>query len=139
MKLKIFDITNTPKAQPKGVPFLSVSAAGCFTINKVLEEQLTLKEGAAVKLAQDESRPKDWFLIVLPARKSYSSDQSTAEGFLIRRTSKHLCFNSAGIKDLLFKSVGYPGKSGRIQISREPIQHDGLTLIPLITSTSKVK
>ena len=132
MKLKIFDITNT-KSQPKGRPYLTISAKGIFTLNKAMCDDCALKEGDVLKFAQDEKRPGDWYLIT-GAKKE--------EGFTLRSKGKAgtmLMFNCAGLAEEIFKSLNYKEKSGRIATGCEPIQHDGLTLIPLITSTLKAK
>ena len=131
LKLKIYDTTNTPACNPQGRPFIHVNLKGCFTINKAAAALLGLKHGEAVKLAQDENRPKDWYII---------AGVSKAEGFVIRKkTDTTFQFNCKGLADLIFTSNNCAERAGRIGIGSEPLEHNGLTLHSLITGMLAAK
>ena len=78
-----------------------------------------------MQLLQDEDDPENWYLQVVKS-----------DGFVLREKQsgnyKNLVFASTALVRLVFESVAYEGKSGRVLIG-EPIKHGKATLHTLIT------
>jgi len=128
MKLKTFNTINVASLSSKiQKPFIQVNAkTGLFNINNAACELMGLKDNDMIQFHQSEEEPSDWYL-----------EQVKKDGFVIRNkenVGKGNLFNSTKICRMIFDSIAYEGKSGRIYIG-EQITVNKQKLWTLITSS----
>ncbi len=129
MNLKKYD-TTTDCGIFQG-PYVRITKGGIWTFNKVTAKDLGVKVGDRITIFQDEENPKDWYLHI---------DRSPS-GFLVRDSAGQLRFSSKPSFVRMIESLGKDPKkisSAAIQIGK-PFDHDGLELLPLITSGIKLR
>jgi hypothetical protein len=123
LQLLRFDRTNILVAT-KLEPTISLSMSNVWRINKAAMAQMKLKEGQQVAVFQNPKEPRDWYIAVVPSN-----------GFELRGKQANMEFNSKDLKLQLFTALEWEHPCGTMKMGTEPIQFDGLTLWPLITSS----
>lgn len=125
MKLKIY--TRDAASRMPGIPKIRVAKSGLITINPGAAERIGIKLGDIISLAQDEERPKDWYLNV----------NGDPAGYKCRvDKNKSFAFNSVPITTTVLKSLGQDA-SISIAVGAESIEFDGKIFWPLITAGIK--
>lgn len=126
MKLKTFNTTNVQSFGRAQAAFISISSTtGLFTLNKASAELIGAKDGTMIQFHQSEDEPTDWYIEVVKE-----------DGFQIRTSSKigqGFLFNSSKLAHIIFDSVAYTGKGGRVYVG-ESIKPGKQTLFTLITA-----
>lgn len=135
MTLKAFGpdtvITHVPES-----PLITISRAGTFSMNPHTAKLVGIKEGAYVRLFQDEKNQTDWYLAVV---------KDSAKGFKVRvkvdgKGTRRLLFQSMPTAKLLFASIEQPTRTSGTMLlgSESTLGMDGMDLYPIITSSLKV-
>ena len=128
MKLKTFNTTNIQafgKANTK--PYLQInSGTGLISINKQASDLIGIKDGSQVQFHQSEETPSDWFIEVVKDA-----------GFIVRTKDSYedrCVFNSTKLARLIFDSVEFTGKGGRVYLGEE-VKNGKQKLFTLITAS----
>lgn len=129
MKLKKYD-TSTDSGSFQG-PYLRITRGGIWTFNKGTAKILGVEASDRITLFQDEGNLKDWYMHI---------DRSPS-GFLVRDSAGQLRFSSKPSYVAILGSLGKDPdqiSSVAIQIGKK-FDHNGLLLLPLLTSGIKIK
>lgn len=129
MKLKTFNLTNTPSVGRTQLPQIGVNIkSGLIRINKAACELMQLEGTHQIAFLQDEAEPGDWYLEIVKK-----------DGFPVRGKINQpgLFAQSTTIVRNIFDSMSYIKLSGIIRIAKEPVKLDKRLLWPLLTTNLK--
>ena len=132
MKLKIYNRHTVPSTKQVDPTISLNSKTGLININASAAAIINLNDGDFVGLVQDETSPKDWFLF-----KSTKED-----GFRVRNLKqnvKQVSFNNVTVVRDLYESIKFSDNSTKMRVSNVTVMHEGLLLLPIITSSAVKK
>lgn len=125
MKLKVFNIVNTPLSGRTQLPNIGVNRkSGLMRINKAACELLNIDATDQVNFLHDEDQKGDWYLEVVKK-----------DGFPLRSKPNNpgLIAQSTSIVANIYESMDYKKLSGIIRIAKEPVKEGKQNLWPLLT------
>lgn len=124
MKLKSYNKQNTITVN---APKIAFRAKGLIVFNKSACDMLNIKNGDTVEIAQDQEKPKDWF-ISLSAGK---------EGFVLSPLKgDNLKFNCRVLCDDVWESLGFD-RTISMLISKDKVQIGNIKYHAIITRSAK--
>lgn len=129
MKLKTFNLSNTPSAGRTQLPQIGVNIkSGLIRINKAACELTKLAAADQLVFLQDEDEPGDWYLEIVKK-----------DGFPLRvkENQPGMFSQSVSIVRNIYVSMEYKKLSGIIRIAKEPVKLDKRLLWPLLTTNLK--
>lgn len=132
MKLKIYNRHTVPSARQVDPTISLNSKTGLVNISSSAAAIIGLNDGDFVCIVQDETSPKDWFM--------YKSTEE--DGFKVRNLKqnvKQVSFNNVTVVRDLYESIKFTDNTTKMRVSNACVQHEGLLLVPIITSSAVKK
>lgn len=123
MKLKVFNQHNSKAAKSGERKIHFSKKSGLIGISKTATEELGIKEGDKLLLAQDEENPCDWFL----------AKTTDDEGFALRLKSGSSAFNCSSLVSRVLDSLKIEQSAGFYN-AKNPQKIEGKEYYLILTS-----
>lgn len=125
MKLKIFTPQNNYKQHD---PRISIKGSGVVSLGRTLARIVDIQEDETIALAQDETNPKDWYLVV---GKGYCKARVDKQG--------NCLFNHSAATKALLDSIDCERSSQSFLVSEEPVTNEAGRVYAIITLNPLIK